>query len=536
MSRISPGKLAASCRGCFAWGVLPGRYCRACYSFGQTHETGNCAACRRVVPLKKGYCRLCWMQASLEAKGQVTVLEPFLRNVGCHQLGFAGMQRWGARAPGKRIGRQGRRGLRPHPGPLPAGPVTGWEQLRLPFGASRDYSRFARRQHADLANPALIRARQAARAAGEARGWTRWVASDVDRALVILLSGHTDGDTIRYSELFPVLRRYGLSAERTIEILSLLGLFADDRVPAFEAWLERKLADVAPGIRHDAEDWLRTLRHGGRRARARSKGTAWTYLNEIQPVLELWSARYDHLREVTRDDILDVAGSLHGSKRHHAISVMRSLFRHCKKTGTIFRDPAARVRAGRQDYGVILPLQPEEIRDSVSAATTPASRLALVLAAVHAARPKAIRELCLDDVELGNRRLIIGGRVRPLDDLTRQVLLDWLGYRRTRWPNTANPHVILSQQTALETGPVSKVWLTSAFRRLDATLERLRVDRQLDEALSCGPDPLHLAAVFGLDDKTAIRYADNARQLLQGSAEDQDPAPGSCVPKGQNGS
>lgn len=173
MSRISPGKLAASCLGCFAWGVLPGRYCRACYSFGQTHETGNCAACRRVVPLKKGYCRLCWMQASLEAKGQVTVLEPFLRKVGCHQLGFAGMQRWGARTPGKRIGRQGRRGLRPHPGPLPADPVTGWEQLRLPFGASRDYSRFARRQHADLANPALIRARQAARAAGEARGWTR---------------------------------------------------------------------------------------------------------------------------------------------------------------------------------------------------------------------------------------------------------------------------------------------------------------------------------------------------------------------------
>ena len=72
------------------------------------------------------------------------------------------------------------------------------------------------------------------------------MASDVDRALVILLSGHTDSDTIRYSELFPVLRRYGLSAERTIEILSLLGLFADDRVPAFETWLERKLADVAP--------------------------------------------------------------------------------------------------------------------------------------------------------------------------------------------------------------------------------------------------------------------------------------------------
>jgi hypothetical protein len=32
-----------------------------------------------------------------------------------------------------------------------------------------------------------------------------------------------------------------------------------------------------------------------------------------------------------------------------------------------------------------------------------------------------------------------------------------------------------------------------------ATLERLRVDRQLEEALTHGPDPLHLAAVFGID-------------------------------------
>lgn len=163
------------------------------------------------------------MQASLEAKGQVTVLEPFLRKVGCHQLSFAGMQRWGARIPGRRIGKQGRRGRRPRPGPRPAGPVPGWAQLRLPFDAPRDYSRYVRRQHADLANPTLIRARQAARAAGEARGWTRWVANDAGRALVILLSSHAGGDTIRHSELFPVLRRHGLSAERTIEILSPSG-------------------------------------------------------------------------------------------------------------------------------------------------------------------------------------------------------------------------------------------------------------------------------------------------------------------------
>jgi hypothetical protein len=39
--------------------------------------------------------------------------------------------------------------------------------------------------------------------------------------------------------------------------------------------------------------------------------------------------------------------------------------------------------------------------------------------------------------------------------------------------------------------------------------------------------------MFGLDPKTAIRYAENARQLLQTAAEEQDPS-GSREPKGPN--
>ncbi|MGI8808160.1 MAG: hypothetical protein ACR2KK_10025 [Acidimicrobiales bacterium] len=61
--------------------------------------------------------------------------------------------------------------------------------------------------------------------------------------------------------------------------------------------------------------------------------------------------------------------------------------------------------------------------------------------------------------------------------------------------------------------------MTKALRGQAATLERLRVDRQLEEALTHGPDPLHLAAVFGIDQKTAIRYAASARHLLETAAE-----------------
>jgi hypothetical protein len=266
------------------------------------------------------------------------------------------------------------------------------------------------------------------------------------------------------------------------------------------------------------------MRHGGPRSRPRAPDTAWVYLRAAAPALTAWSGRYSHLREVTSEDILEAISGLAGHERKHTLTVIRSLFRHCKKNRTIFRDPAARLRVGEHPRGIILPLDGDDIDQAVSAAQSPLDRLLLALAAIHAARTQAIRGLQVDDIDLGNRRLTIAGRTRPLDDLTRQVILDWLGHRRSRWPDTANPYLIINQQTAMETGPVSKVSLTAPFRGQRATIERLRVHRQIDEALAQGPDPLHLAAMFGLDHKTAIRYAENARQLLVTAAEEQDPA------------
>ena len=61
-----------------------------------------------------------------------------------------------------------------------------------------------------------------------------------------------------------------------------------------------------------------------------------------------------------------------------------------------------------------------------------------------------------------------------------QILLAWLDYRRRRRPNTASPHLLINQMTALETGPVSGWWIKHELHGQDATLERLRVDRQLE--------------------------------------------------------
>ncbi|MCX5096326.1 hypothetical protein OOK36_47775 [Streptomyces sp. NBC_00365] len=416
MGKISDNKPAASCSGCFAWGQLPGRYCRGCYTYGQQHAVGECVGCRRQVPVddKYGYCRLCRAQATwaIKASGKASVMAPYLRQVTCQQLFFVNLQR--PKNGGPPVGKAGRRVLKPRPTPDPRPVITSWVQLSL-FILPRDFRRFDRERHADLANPWLVRARQTARALGEARGWSRWIASDVDRALVIVLSGYCEGESIRYSELFPALRVRGLPVVRTAEVLDRLGLFSDDRAPAVDRWLERKLHEVSLGIRRDVEAWVRTLLDGGPRSEPRARQTAWTYLNEIQPVLLEWSGRYDHLREVTRQDIAAVRDAATGKKqRESRIVALRSLFRQAKKSGQIFRNPTIRIRVPRQAGGVIQALDQADVDDAIATATAPDLRLIIALAAVHAARPKMIRTMLLDDVDLGNRRVTVGGHVRLL--------------------------------------------------------------------------------------------------------------------------
>jgi hypothetical protein len=206
----------------------------------------------------------------------------------------------------------------------------------------------------------------------------------------------------------PGLRSLEISSERVADVLTEMGILLDDRRPSFEDWLERKLNDLAPGIRCDVETWLRTLHAGGPRTKARDQATVWNYLNQARPALLNWSARYEHLREITRDDVSECLDTLHGSRRRNALGALRSLFGFCTKKGMIFRNPTARMKVGQHEYGVVQPLTPADVDRAVAASTTPVSRLILALAALHAARSKAIRELLLDDVDLGNRFVIAG--------------------------------------------------------------------------------------------------------------------------------
>jgi integrase len=310
---------------------------------------------------------------------------------------------------------------------------------------------------------------------------------------MVLLDGRPAGERVTLTEIRVRTPRHA-STPRVAEVLAGLGLLQDDSAPAVRSW-------------------LLVLLDGDTRARPRSHASIYVYLAAIRPLIDRWAADRGHLREVTADDIKAVLDPLRGHQRRTAAVAVRSLFRFARKRGLVFANPAVRLKAG-DPGGSLLPMTDAEIRAVEQAATSPAQRLIVALAAVHAARWAAIRDLILDDLDLPNRRITIAGHRQRLGELTYRALRAWLGHRRATWPRTPNRHVLISGKTALGSGPVSRGYLNWNLQRHGISIERIRRDRVLHEALTARADPLHLALVFNLSHTTASRYTLIAGDLL----------------------
>ncbi|MEU5599769.1 hypothetical protein [Streptomyces sp. NPDC020298] len=135
------------------------------------------------------------------------------------QLFFYGLTALWDRQPKQTVVKYGRRGRPRRPDPaLALPPSLCWLQPAL-FAARPDFTRSPASTALPCGNPWLAWGRHTAHRLGEARGWPRKSRLNVDQALVTLLSGHADGDVIRYSEIAPVLRARGVSTVRTTEVL-----------------------------------------------------------------------------------------------------------------------------------------------------------------------------------------------------------------------------------------------------------------------------------------------------------------------------
>jgi hypothetical protein len=119
---------------------------------------------------------------------------------------------------------------------------------------------------------------------------------------------------------------------------------------------------------------------------------------------------------------------------------------------------------------------------------------------------------------LPGRRITLAGHRQRLGELTPHALLAWLGYGSAAWPATASRHVLVSRISALGPGPISPDYLDKHQLR-GISLERIRRDRILHEALATSAGPVHLVLVFNIDHTNAMAYATAARSLLSSPAE-----------------
>ncbi|MGH8961335.1 MAG: integrase [Jatrophihabitantaceae bacterium] len=338
--------------------------------------------------------------------------------------------------------------------------------------------------------------------------------------LTVLLHERHPGEPVPLSEVRIEASRHGRGA-RIVEVLADVNLLDDDTIPAVRSWIDRRSDELAAGFAGDVRAWLLLLLDGDARNRRRSALTIYGYFGSVKPLLQDWSGSRGHLREITAADITIALEPLRGWRRSNTITALRSLFRFATRRRIVFANPTARL-ANPDGTRSLLPMSDAEIRAIEASIETPAQRLVIALAAVHAASVSTIRHLTLADVDLPNRRITLDGVAQPIASLTHQALRAWLHYRRRAWPHTPNRHLIICRGNSHGIGPVGRSFLTERLLPPGVTIDRIRKDRVLHEALSVGPDPLHLSLVFNLAQTTAGRYATFARALLDDQVDEDN--------------
>lgn len=160
----------------------------------------------------------------------------------------------------------------------------------------------------------------------------------------------------------------------------------------------------------DIDSCLRWLRHGDDRAKPRSAVTVSEHSRRVAPVAHAWTTRYQHLREITPDPRHALRDGTHEDTGRSAVAVRLPAPQQARLQRS---DQSLTARAARR--AVLLPLTEQDYQNLSAACTIPMHDLVLALAGVHAASPHQIRHLLLEDIDVGDRRLLIGTVERHLD-------------------------------------------------------------------------------------------------------------------------
>lgn len=509
---VVPPKPHRSCRHCDCWGFRS--VCSGCGSWGK-HPVGDCGRCgRRGVPLLDGICRGCCLH--IDHHGPEAWKETWI------QLWFGGdlaprlAIRPGALGYDAPHHKARKRAAAARPPAPPISPYLINPAQTVLFDARRDWTCIAVGELDRL--PSLTPAAEALlddfRQHSKQRGWDEEVRRQTARSLRILLARLGAGAPIHEADIRSLpADRPGTSARRILQFLARRGLVIPDparQVDIHQRAIDQRIQTFPEDIAEELRRWVLVLRGEGRREHpAMPFETIRKYLGYLYPVLTDWAARVTGLREITKEDIRGALAQRPGPTGRDLLSALRSLFQALKQERLIFRDPTRGISLSAPER-LPVPIPTDRLRGLVDRASTPMAKFVVALVAVHGLGRRETRYLLLTDLDLARGRLTVRRDLRHtvyLDELTHVLASDWLRDRHQRWPLTANPYLLVSQQTVADDRlpPVSTMVMNDIFRPLGLSPSKLRQDRILDEARHTA-DPVHLMRVFGIAAETAMKY------------------------------
>lgn len=260
-------------------------------------------------------------------------------------------------------------------------------------------------------------------------------------------------------------------------------------------------------MRAEFARWFRVLAEGHRtppRSLPRQPDTLIAYAKVVLPAIAHWATTHASLREVETADVrawLERQGPDGGDGRR--LTAFRSLFSTLKRHRVIFADPTRTLRIAPRRT-LPLPADLDALR-AVLEGCSVRTVAATALAAYHALSPAQLRALRTDDLRgtwlrFGDRRILLAG---PVVDALRA----WAAERHRRWPATANPHLFITEQTAVTVDKSTTLgWLGDDLRRYGLTAQGLREDRILEEIRTTDGDIRRVQTLFSLSDRAADRY------------------------------
>jgi hypothetical protein len=345
--------------------------------------------------------------------------------------------------------------------------------------------------------------------------WSEETLRPITRTLQILLGWLGAEAPIREEDVLSLRSKtIGTTGGRVLSLLAERGLLipaADRTTSVHQRWTEARIATLPEGIAAELRIWIQVMRgKGRRRRRIRSWTVIRNYLYATLPTPTSWSTDHTSLREITNDHARAALRGITGTTAHTIRTGLRSIFIALKQERIIFRDPTRGITITPVD-NLPTPLREEQLRGLINRITSPLERLIVALVAIHALNVTELRALTLTGADTAHGTLAVRRRDRShtiyLDELSFQLLLDWLRERQKRWPTSINPHLLITAHGAfaLDNPPIAAATITRIFHAVGVQAQHLRSDRILHEAATTA-DPINLMRVFGISAGTAMRY------------------------------